>query len=73
MKLLGHYLKQNLADSDTYFTYNESKLNSEQTTFLDITNEHNLEKIFETVKPDTVYHVAAITNLDWCETLLTKR
>tara|TARA_B100000530_G_scaffold185904_1_gene117765 strand:+ start:1065 stop:2009 length:945 start_codon:yes stop_codon:yes gene_type:complete len=65
--LLGHYLKQNLADSDTYFTYNESKLNSEQTTFLDITNEHNLEKIFETVKPDTVYHVAAITNLDWCE------
>ena len=65
--LLGHYLKQNLADSDTYFTYNESKLNSEQTTFLDITNEHNLEKIFETVKPDTIYHVAAITNLDWCE------
>ncbi len=65
--LLGHYLKENLADSDTYFTYNESKLNSEQTTFLDITNEHNLEKIFETVKPDTVYHVAAITNLDWCE------
>ena len=65
--LLGHYLKENLADSDTYFTYNESKLNSEQTTFLDITNDHNLEKIFETVKPDTVYHVAAITNLDWCE------
>ena len=65
--LLGHYLKQNLADSDTYSTYNENKLNSEKTTFLDITNEHNLEKIFETVKPDTVFHTAAITNLDWCE------
>tara|TARA_Y100001936_G_scaffold153270_1_gene149480 strand:+ start:1935 stop:2900 length:966 start_codon:yes stop_codon:yes gene_type:complete len=65
--LLGHYLKQNLPDSDTYFTYNENKLNSEQTTFLDITNEHNLEKIFETVKPDVVFHTAAITNLDWCE------
>ena len=65
--LLGHYLKQNLADSDTYSTYNENKLNSEKTTFLDITNEHNLKKIFETVKPDTVFHTAAITNLDWCE------
>lgn len=65
--LLGYYLKQNLIDFDTHFTYNENKLNSEKTNFLDITNKHNLEKIFEIVKPDTIFHTAAITNLDWCE------
>ena len=65
--LLGYHLKQNLIDFDTYFTYNENKLNSEKTNFLDITNKHNLEKIFEIVKPDTIFHTAAITNLDWCE------
>ncbi len=65
--LLGYHLKQNLIDFDTYFTYNKNKLNSEKTNFLDITNKHNLEKIFEIVKPDTIFHTAAITNLDWCE------
>ena len=33
--LLGYHLKQNLIDFDTYFTYNENKLNSEKTNFLD--------------------------------------
>jgi len=64
---LGHYLKQNLIDTDTYITYKENKLNSEKTNFLDITNKNNLEKTFEAIKPNIVFHAAAITNLDWCQ------
>ena len=65
--LLGYYLKQNLTDADVYFTYKENKLDFKKANFLDITNNSNLEKIFEKIKPNVIFHTAAITDLDWCE------
>lgn len=34
---------------------------------LDITNEQNVETVFEEIRPDVVIHTAAMTNVDACE------
>ena len=65
--LLGYYLQQNLTDPDVYFTYKENKLDFKKTNFLDITDKSNLEKIFKKIKPNVIFHTAAVTDLDWCE------
>ena len=65
--LLGYYLKQNLTDADVYSTYRQNKLDFKKANFLDITNKNNLEKIFKKIKPNVIFHTAAITDLDWCE------
>ncbi|MCF6184512.1 MAG: SDR family oxidoreductase [Bacteroidales bacterium] len=43
-------------------------LNEEWLSYMDVRDIQNCEKIFEQFKPDIVLHLAALTDLEYCET-----
>lgn len=47
--------------------YHNNKLEFENSIYLDLKNEQEIKNIFSTIKPDVVIHLAAITNVDFCE------
>jgi dTDP-4-dehydrorhamnose reductase len=52
---------------ETYSGYNDHEATNGTTVKLDICNKREVDKAFDRVKPDTVIHAAALTNVDKCE------
>lgn len=65
--LLANELAEKNSNSEVYLTYRKNKIHTKNSFFLDITDKNNLEKNILEIKPDTIIHTAAITDLDWCE------
>ena len=65
--VLGNKLSTLFKNEKIVSTYKTNKVFSENSVFLDITKKNNLETTFEKINPDTIFHTAAITDLDWCE------
>ena len=65
--LLASELAEKFSNSEVYLTYRKNKVDIKNSIFLDITDKDNLEKNILKIKPDTIIHTAAITDLDWCE------
>ncbi len=65
--LLASSLFKKFPDSECFVTYNRNQSINNNSIFLDITDKNQLEKIILRLKPDTIIHTAAITNLDWSE------
>lgn len=65
--LLASELAKNISNSEIYLTYRRNNKNIKNSFFLDITNKDELEKNILKIKPDSIIHTAAITDLDWCE------
>lgn len=58
--LVGKYLNKKI-DKEKYIVFSFGKEE------LDITNKENCFKIFKEIKPDVVIHLAALTDVDYCE------
>lgn len=74
ISLLGKYLTEALKDSHEVFgTYHETSpkkdffLKKENLLPLDITNKNQIAQILQTVSPQIVIHLAALSNIDYCE------
>ncbi len=68
--LVGNQLIKDLAKSnDTiYSCYHHFKPELGIATPMDLTNPENITKVIENTKPDVIVHLAAMTNVDQCET-----
>jgi dTDP-4-dehydrorhamnose reductase len=68
--LVGKQVVNDLLQSYTeiYACYHNSKPESGITTLLDLVNQNHIIKTVETVKPEVIIHLAAMTNVDQCET-----
>lgn len=66
--LLGNSLVEILSRTfDVYATYNDYYINKNNFFKMDITNERDIEEIFQKIEPDILIHTAALTNVDLCE------
>ncbi len=67
--LFGSKLAEVLAESDyhVYSGYLEHVPTHGEKIRIDITDEGNVERVFNRVRPDVVVHAAAFTNVDKCE------
>lgn len=68
--LVGNQVVKDLATSDNqvYSCYHHSKPDFGIPTQLDLTNSNSITKTIEKIKPDVILHLAAMTNVDQCET-----
>jgi dTDP-4-dehydrorhamnose reductase len=68
--LVGRQVIQDLLQSYTqvYSCYNNSKPEGGIATQLDLTSQDKIIKTVESTKPDVIIHLAAMTNVDLCET-----
>ena len=67
--LLGSNIAKSATSKfDIYATYNKNKVGMNAILFfqIDLTKKEQLVKI-EQIKPDFIFHCAALTNLDYCE------
>jgi len=51
-----------------YSCYNDTKPQSGIPTKLDLTNQDDIKQVLNKTQPDRIIHLAAITNVDLCET-----
>lgn len=67
--LVGRQIIKDLAESNdtTYSCYYNSKPELGIATPLDLTNSENIIKMTDSIKPDVIIHLAAMTNVDQCE------
>lgn len=68
--LVGRQVIKDLLQSYTqvYSCYNNSKPEDGIATQLDLTSPAGIIKVVESTKPDVIIHLAAMTNVDLCET-----
>ncbi|MDE1728769.1 MAG: dTDP-4-dehydrorhamnose reductase [Thaumarchaeota archaeon] len=68
--LVGRQVIKDLLQSYTqvYSCYHTSKPEDGIATPLDLTNSDGIIKVVESTKPDVIIHLAAMTNVDLCET-----
>ena len=68
--LVGRQLVKDLLQSysQVYSCYHTSKPENGIATPLDLTDKNNIIKTVESTKPDVIIHLAAMTNVDQCET-----
>ena len=68
--LVGSQVIKDLADLNyqVYSSYHDTKPESGITTKLDLTNENDIIDVMHMIKPDRIIHLAAMTNVDLCET-----
>jgi dTDP-4-dehydrorhamnose reductase len=68
--LIGSQVVKDLAKStdQVYACYHNSKPDFGIPTQMDLTNSENIKKTIEKIKPDAILHLAAMTNIDQCET-----
>lgn len=68
--LVGRQVIQDLLQSYTqvYSCYNTSKPEGGIATLLDLADKDGIIKVIESTKPDAIIHLAAMTNVDLCET-----
>jgi dTDP-4-dehydrorhamnose reductase len=67
---LGHYVRQNLpADWQLVGTFFQSPVDStsHHTEKVDLTEEEQVKQLFQSVRPDAVFHLAAQANPNYCE------
>lgn len=57
-----------LSHTDVFSCYHKSNPESGIATLLDLTNTEKIIKVVQTIKPDVIIHLAAMTNVDQCET-----
>jgi dTDP-4-dehydrorhamnose reductase len=67
--LIGSQVVKDLAKSNhqVYSCYNDSRPHDGIAVKLDLTNNENIVQVVQTVKPDIIIHLAAMTNVDLCE------
>lgn len=67
--LVGSQIVKDLSKSDshTYSCYHSSKPRFGIPTQIDLTNSENIIKTIDTIKPDVIIHLAAMTDVDLCE------
>jgi len=56
-----------LQNHEVYSCYNESKPKHGTPVKLDLINQNNIEETLNKLKPDSIIHLAAMTNVDQCE------
>ncbi|NHI03649.1 dTDP-4-dehydrorhamnose reductase [Candidatus Nitrosotalea sp. TS] len=68
--LVGRQVIKDLLQSYTqvYSCYNNSKPEDGIATHLDLTSPDGIIKVIESTRPDVIIHLAAMTNVDLCET-----
>lgn len=68
--LVGRQVVKDLCKSytDVYSCYHSSKPEAGTLTPLDLASQESIIKAVETIKPDVIIHLAAMTNVDQCET-----
>lgn len=68
--LVGRQVVKDLLQSYTqvYSCYHTSKPEDGIATYLDLTDKDSIVKAVESTKPDVIIHLAAMTNVDLCET-----
>jgi len=68
--LIGHQVIKDLVKNGhhVFSTYNNTKPSMGESILLDLANQQNIISIMEKTKPDVVIHLAAMTNVDQCET-----
>jgi dTDP-4-dehydrorhamnose reductase len=68
--LVGRQVIRDLLKSyaDVYSCYHNSKPEDGIATPLDLANQDSIIKTVESIKPDIIIHLAAMTNVDQCET-----
>lgn len=57
-----------LSYQDVYSCYHNSKPEAGIVTQIDLANQESIVKAVELIKPDVILHLAAMTNVDQCET-----
>lgn len=67
--LVGRQVVEDLSKSytDVFSCYHTSKPDVGIATSIDIANQESIIKIVESIKPDVIIHLAALTNVDKCE------
>ena len=68
--LVGNQVVKDLVKStdQVYSCYHNSKPDFGIPTQLDLTNSDSITKTIEKIRPDAIIHLAAMTNVDQCET-----
>src|SRR3989338_4768440 len=67
--LVGNQVVKDLTKNHLVFScYHYKKIKWRQAVFLDLTDKQNIIDVMENTKPDVVIHLAAMTNVDLCET-----
>ena len=68
--LIGSQVVKDLLDQNhtVYSSYHDSKFDAGIPTRLDLLDSHNIEKVVDNIIPDIIIHLAAMTNVDQCET-----
>ena len=68
--LIGRQVVKDLTKSinQVYSCYHDSKPEFGILTLMDLTNFESIQKTVEDIKPDIIIHLAAMTNVDLCET-----
>ena len=52
---------------EVFPSYYSSKTPFKNSFYLDLKNEEEIKNIFSRIKPDVVFHLGALTNVDFCE------
>lgn len=63
-QIVKHYFSQK---NDVYYTFLKNNPNRIEGKYLDITQKNEVMKFICEIKPDVVFHTAAIANVDFCE------
>ncbi|MGI0010102.1 MAG: SDR family oxidoreductase [Nitrosopumilaceae archaeon] len=68
--LVGSQVVKDLSESNNqiYSCYHNSKPELGIATPMDLTNSESIIKVIENTKPDAIIHLAAMTDVDLCET-----
>ncbi len=68
--LVGSQVVKDLADQNhaVYSCYHDSKSDAGIPTRLDLLDPSNIKKVVDNTTPDAIIHLAAMTNVDLCET-----
>jgi len=68
--LVGTQVIKDLADLNhqVYSCYHDTKPEGGIATKLDLRNQNDIINVIDTIKPDRIIHLAAMTNVDLCET-----
>ena len=68
--LVGHQVVKDLTDQNhtVYSCYHDSKSDTGIPIMLDLLDPSNIKKVVDNTTPDAIIHLAAMTNVDQCET-----
>ena len=68
--LVGSQVVKDLTDLNhqVYSSYHDTKPEYGIATKLDLTNPNDIISVLDKIKPDRIIHLAALTNVDLCET-----